>query len=303
MTGALGWLVIGWLALLGGVFGSFMNVVVYRMPRGMSLSRPGSHCPKCRRAVRWHDNMPVVGWLLLRGRCRDCGAAISARYPLIEALVALVSALLAWSEIEPLAPELGEGFVLHVGPFALRLWVLCTLICAALIEWDGHRAPLKLLGWGVTVGLAMALVWQGARESLLGLAGALLMGLLAWPGWIDPRTARPVVRAMTYLAELALAGLLLEVKMIWPATALGMFVYALLQGASLVWPAAGRIGWGGVLVVVAVVASPALTLARMDRIGQNELAVPIASGVVVAVLAVGLHFLRTSKLFTTTESR
>src|SRR5262245_39596843 len=70
-------------AALGGALGSFLNVVAFRLPRGMSLSHPGSQCPACHRPIRWHDNVPVVGWMRLGGRCRDCGAAISARYPAV----------------------------------------------------------------------------------------------------------------------------------------------------------------------------------------------------------------------------
>jgi len=72
------------VAVVGATLGSFMNVVVYRLPRRMSLSRPASRCPKCEHPIRWHDNVPVFGWLMLRGRCRDCGNPIAARYPLVE---------------------------------------------------------------------------------------------------------------------------------------------------------------------------------------------------------------------------
>ncbi len=81
-------LVLAWIGIVGGCIGSFLNVVVYRLPEGMSLLYPGSHCPVCQHPIRWYDNLPVIGWLRLRGRCRDCQAAISVRYPLVEAIVA-----------------------------------------------------------------------------------------------------------------------------------------------------------------------------------------------------------------------
>ena len=94
---------LAWIALVGGCVGSFLNVVVYRLPRGRSLVRPGSAYPKCGHAIRaWH-NIPVFGWLMLCGRCYDCKTKISARYPLIEAAVMLIFVLLAWAG--PLAPE------------------------------------------------------------------------------------------------------------------------------------------------------------------------------------------------------
>ena len=81
-------LILVWTGLLGACVGSFTNVVAWRLPRQESVVFPGSHCPKCGHAIRWYDNLPLLGWLLLRGRCRDCDAAISWRYPAVEALSA-----------------------------------------------------------------------------------------------------------------------------------------------------------------------------------------------------------------------
>ena len=75
--------------VFGGVIGSFLNVVIWRLPRGESIVSPGSRCPACERPIAPYDNLPVLSWLLLRGRCRHCGARISARYPLVELLTAL----------------------------------------------------------------------------------------------------------------------------------------------------------------------------------------------------------------------
>src|SRR3954454_14650649 len=77
------------IGLLGAAIGSFLNVVVYRLPRGESLVSPGSRCPSCEAPIAGYDNVPVVSWFVLRGRCRRCGAKISARYPLIELGTAL----------------------------------------------------------------------------------------------------------------------------------------------------------------------------------------------------------------------
>ncbi|MGH7193690.1 MAG: prepilin peptidase, partial [Candidatus Saccharimonadales bacterium] len=82
--------------MLGAVVGSFLNVVVYRLPRGMSVVRPASRCPACGTPIAPRDNLPVVGWLLLAGRCRACGRPISPRYPLVELVMALLFVVLAW---------------------------------------------------------------------------------------------------------------------------------------------------------------------------------------------------------------
>lgn len=89
------WVLVVFIAFLGGCVGSFLNVVMYRVPRKESVVWPGSHCPKCGHAIRaWH-NLPVVGWLMLRGKCYDCGKPISVKYPLVEAAVAGLFVLVA----------------------------------------------------------------------------------------------------------------------------------------------------------------------------------------------------------------
>ena len=81
--------------MVGACLGSFLNVVVHRLPLGLSVSYPQSRCPQCRQSIRGYDNVPVLSWLLLHGQCRDCGLPISGRYPLIELAVAVISGLLA----------------------------------------------------------------------------------------------------------------------------------------------------------------------------------------------------------------
>jgi|SRR5690349_8472636 len=83
-------------AVLGLLVGSFLNVVFWRVPRGESIVRPGSHCPKCETPLGALELVPVVSWVALRGRCRSCGTTISIRYPLVELATALVFALVAW---------------------------------------------------------------------------------------------------------------------------------------------------------------------------------------------------------------
>lgn len=91
-------MIVAIAGILGLAIGSFLNVVVYRLPRGLSLLRPGSACPSCGAPVKWYDNIPVVSWIALRARCRNCRQPISIRYPLIElatgALFAIVALLL-----------------------------------------------------------------------------------------------------------------------------------------------------------------------------------------------------------------
>lgn len=87
--------IVAIVGVLGLAIGSFLNVVVHRLPRGMSLLRPGSACPSCGAPVKWYDNIPVASWIVLRARCRNCRQPISIRYPLIELATGVLFAILA----------------------------------------------------------------------------------------------------------------------------------------------------------------------------------------------------------------
>ena len=95
----LGVFAVLWIFALGAIFGSFLNVVVYRLPRGMPLAASMSRCPKCANPIAFRDNVPILSWIRLRGRCRSCGQAISGRYPLVEATVGGLFLLLFYVEL------------------------------------------------------------------------------------------------------------------------------------------------------------------------------------------------------------
>ena len=169
-TSAAIWLVSVWLLVIGGCIGSFMNVVVYRLPRGLSLVSPGSQCPSCQHPIRWYDNIPVVSWFVLRGHCRDCGVSFSLRYAGIEATVAALFLLLGFLEgfsgggllIRELPTHLES---LNLGSFSswslcgYHLICLCFLICAALVQWDAAQQSFSPLIFGWTVAFAGAIVF------------------------------------------------------------------------------------------------------------------------------------------------
>jgi leader peptidase (prepilin peptidase) / N-methyltransferase len=177
---------LSWLFVLGAIIGSFLNVVVYRLPRGLSLERPGSHCPKCNHPIRWYDNVPIFGWLWLRGRCRDCGTSISARYPLVELTVGLMFLALGWIDwagpqqraqeaADAAAVQAAAQTAQHIAPtdhaqdklaalpyaarLAYHLLLLCVLLSAALIDVDGYDLPRRLITWPAGVGILLAMFW------------------------------------------------------------------------------------------------------------------------------------------------
>jgi leader peptidase (prepilin peptidase)/N-methyltransferase len=131
-------------AVLGLCVGSFLNVVVWRVPRRESVVRPPSHCPSCDTEIRPRDNVPVVSWLLLRGRCRACGVHISARYPLVEAGTGLLWGALAWRFGVDWA--LPAYLVLGAGLVALALIDLDTFLLPNRIVYPLTVAVVALLG-------------------------------------------------------------------------------------------------------------------------------------------------------------
>ena len=140
----LPWLAAAWFCFLGGCIGSFLNVVAYRMPIGMSLLRPGSHCPACEHPIRARDNIPVCGWILLKGRCRDCDAQISGRYPAIEAVAAAAFGILWWVDIYQ-RREWVDSSTVRITLFTLHALLISTLLAIALIDFDGKRVPLRIV--------------------------------------------------------------------------------------------------------------------------------------------------------------
>ena len=166
---------VGWAFALGASVGSFLNVVVYRMPAGLSLSKPKSRCPACETQLRWKDNLPVLGWLLLRGRCRYCGVRIAGRYPLVETACGLFAAALAVLVVLGNTPTFPEAFPpgprpssrgLDPGRVALVTVLFAgqvVLLGMALIDRDGHRVPWRLPAFGLVLCLLAAAAWPGTR--------------------------------------------------------------------------------------------------------------------------------------------
>ena len=168
---------LAYAAVLAGVFGlllgSFLNVVAYRLPRGESLAFPGSHCPSCETPIRPYDNVPVLSWLWLRGRCRACHDSISARYPVVEATTALLLVAVVLAKGADNDAWLGLAFVL-------------LLVPVTLIDLDHRIIPNKLMLLGTVVSVAILLLTDpgSITEHLIAASAAggfLLVAALAYP--------------------------------------------------------------------------------------------------------------------------
>lgn len=173
----LPWLFPGLAALFGALIGSFLNVVIYRLPAGRSVVRPGSHCA-CGQPIAWYDNLPILSWFILRGRARCCGRPYSFRYPMIEALVAALF-LACWLAFPPAKAVVGWVFV-------------SGLVCATFIDFDHMIIPDVFTLGGALVGVLLSLAVPSLHgfESDFFLADLLragaesVIGLLAGSGLI-----------------------------------------------------------------------------------------------------------------------
>jgi leader peptidase (prepilin peptidase)/N-methyltransferase len=160
-------------AIYGLLFGSFFNVVIWRVPRGESIVHPGSHCPSCDAPVKPCDNIPVISWLLLRGKCRSCGDRISVRYPAVELLTALLVTAVAI-------------FKHSAHDIALDEILVLTLVPVALIDLDHRIIPNVVLAPAALAALIAGGITQpsGVPEQLIAGAGAalfLFVFALAYP--------------------------------------------------------------------------------------------------------------------------
>ena len=192
--------VIGLLVYLAGLcVGSFLNVVIYRLPRGLSLSQPmWSFCPRCRATLRWYDNIPVLSWLLLRARCRDCGQPISAQYPLVEAITGLTFVLVyhlllvAGARVLRVT-EFGAWPLPAALPTDIPLVLAWLVLAAALVACSG----MDLLWYVVDTRITDAAL----------IAGLVLCALWPRPEFFAPRVATPAAAAT--FAALLVSGLML----------------------------------------------------------------------------------------------
>ncbi|MBF4614332.1 prepilin peptidase [Curtobacterium sp. VKM Ac-1376] len=226
------------VGVLGLAIGSFLNVVVYRVPAGISVVAPASSCPGCGHEIRGRDNVPVVSWLLLHARCRDCSAPISPRYPLVEAAtgllfvaVALFSVLAPWS---PLAEPTDARGVAHAALLLVALlYVMAISISLTLIDLDTHTLPNRIVLPAYIVLPVLLLAasavsgdWGAALRGVIGLVvlgGVYLALALAVPGGMG-------------LGDVKLAGVLglVLAYLGWGPLAVGSFAAFLLGGTFAV---------------------------------------------------------------------
>lgn len=271
-------IVVVWFAFLGGCFGSFLNVVIYRLPAGKTLLG-NSGCPRCGHAIRPQHNIPVVGWLFLQGRCYDCQLRIAARYPLVELLVAAFFLALTFGEILPGGRNLPHfvpafypgvvGVILDpywelLGIAAFHAAALTVLISWAYIAYDGHAVPAwyrrstLLIILLLTIGLPLLVPTLSdrstagtatAQDIIRNLLTGILVGGLDWYAgalrgrWEPRRSAMAVVAAHVIIA--LITGT--------PAAMVVLLLTAVIRSLVFVLDRRDRLPWGLPLTFAALV--------------------------------------------------
>lgn len=233
-------LVVVFSGILGIVIGSFLNVVVYRVPAGRSVVAPASACPQCGHAIRRRDNVPVLSWLVLRGRCRDCGAPISVRYPAVELGTGLLFALVA-VVASPATTTTARDTTGAVLVFVGLLFLMAASVALALIDLDTHTLPNAIV-YPAAVVLVVVLLGASVADGdlfpfLRGLIGAAVLGgaylvlALAVPGGMGLGDVKLAVVLGLVLAYLG-----------WGPLAVGAFGAFLVGGTvAIVLLALGRV--------------------------------------------------------------
>jgi leader peptidase (prepilin peptidase)/N-methyltransferase len=191
---------------LGLLIGSFLNVVVYRVPAGMSISSPPSACPGCHAPIAAYDNVPVLSWLALKGRCRSCSSPISARYPIVELATGGFFALVAaavwpWTAV----PTEAAPLVAALLELVAFLWLAGASVALAIIDVEHHRLPDAI----VLPSYAVGLVLLGTSSALSGEGDALLRGVVGMAALFVFYLALALVKPGAMgLGDVKLAGVL-----------------------------------------------------------------------------------------------
>ncbi|MEG3876822.1 prepilin peptidase [Microcoleus sp. herbarium7] len=241
----------------GSAIGSFLNVVVYRLPAGLSVIHPPSRCPKCLNRLRAYENIPIFGWLHLRGRCNHCRSRISARYPLVEAATGLLFVLIFW--------RFGAS-VQTLGFWAFFSWLLAL----SLIDCDTMTLPNSLTRSGLVAGLVfqMAKGWWPTFSPIDSVRHLVLGGILG------------AVFGLWLFDIIGFAG---TIAFGPNALGLGDTKLAALMGAWLGWqylPIAGFIA----CVIAVAVGGPAMAIGLLDRHQPIPFGPSLALGAAITAL-------------------
>jgi leader peptidase (prepilin peptidase)/N-methyltransferase len=216
--------------VLGALVGSFLNVVIWRVPRRESVVRPASHCPNCDSPIRRRDNVPVVSWLMLRGRCRDCGAPISARYPAVELGTGVFFAIVAWWSVAGLAAYPAATQAAAFGlVLAAFLYLAAVSVALALIDLDTHTLPNRIVYPSLIIGAVLLGASSMISGDYFAIARAAIGGAALFTAYLVMALSYPGGMGFGDVKLAAVLGLFLG-YLGWPQLAVGAFAPFLVGG-------------------------------------------------------------------------
>jgi leader peptidase (prepilin peptidase)/N-methyltransferase len=229
---------------LGLVVGSFLNVCIYRLPRDESIAWPASHCTTCNRTLRWYENVPVLSWAVLRGRCRTCRSRIAARYPIVELTTGTL--FLAGYDAFGLTPLL-----------AVRLLFACAMVVLFAIDLEHQILPNEITLPGIVIGFLFSLALPpGWRSSLIGLLVGGLFPFLIAEAYLRIRGREGM--GMGDFKMLAMVGAFLGWPLVWITLILACILGVVIGGGVLLISRRGmatRIPFGTFIAVAALAAA------------------------------------------------
>ncbi len=248
-------------ALFGAIIGSFLNVVIHRLPREESIAFPNSRCPACNAPIQFYDNIPVLSYLILRGRCRKCGASISPRYPAVEVLTAFLFALVAYT----------SGLSLSL-PFDLLF--VASLIALIFIDAEHMILPNAITYPGASLALIIRLFVPNFEGT-----GMFMSAHAAPPEWMMS-FAGAILGAIVGGGSLWLTGFLWKRLRGVDAMGLGDVKMMLMVGAYLGWPRTI------LTIFLAVIAGSIVGIALMLRRGRRDMMMMLPFGIFLGIGAI-----------------
>jgi leader peptidase (prepilin peptidase)/N-methyltransferase len=248
------------LACFGLIIGSFLNVIICRLPHGTSVMWPASHCTSCNRPLSWFENVPIVSWLVLRGRCRTCQTPISAQYPIVESATAAL--FVAGYYAFGLTPLL-----------AVRVAFACAMVVLFAIDFEHQILPNEITLSGIVVGFVLSIFLPpGWKSSLIGLLAGGLFPFLVAEIYLRVRGREGM--GMGDFKMLAMVGAFLGWPLVWITLIVACVLGIVIGGGALMISRRGmetRIPFGTFIAVAALVCAYAdESMVRAYQQGVHE---------------------------------
>ena len=216
------WFLLSIAAIYGLLIGSFLNVVIYRLPAGQSLARPRSRCPKCETQIAWYDNIPVFSWVLLRGRCRSCANPIAWRYPAVEVLTSAVAigATIRFAGLEETTSLVALGATVVYFAFLASLIVISFIDIDHMIIPD--RISLPMIPIGIIATTAFSVAGVAVTTPIMSVLGAVIgYGIIWIIRWVGTRALGQEAMGLGDAKLMAMAGAWLGP---WPSILLVLLI-------------------------------------------------------------------------------